>query len=511
MRYEDHKDGWPEGGYIWQRDEWPYIGYDATALQRLFEEVSGKAGELSGLRSSLSDDDQFDTYVREVSAETVHSFAIEGEPLDRGQMTDSVVASLLHRDRSAARGVYHNVAEVMLDARDTSRPMTIERMDRWHELLFRRDKALSEVGHLRTEPIRVVTERNFTVSAVHFHGIDEDRVQKEMQALMQWIAETGPKGNKNWQHATPGRAALGHLRFETIHPYADGNGRIGRALADFIAAENPIFERAPFSLSRVIEEDKKAYYDALGAAQKTKATSKGEIDVTPFVEWFSEAMARGLDLAAVEARHIIGRNQFFDRHAGILNDRQEKALRMVFEGGPERLQQGLSSKPYQKITGASIATATRDLRDLADKGVLRKLDAGGRSTAFEVVVSDRVDARAVAQRRPEPEASDTPNQLVDLLTLYEDDTRVERLMRQHGLEQPGDAARLEGDDLKDFREAFQRRLIEMGEDVELEDQRAVAREPTGLESPEPVRSPDNARPARKKPSNRAPRDDGPIM
>ena len=120
MRYENHEDGWPEEGYIWQRAEWPNIGYDATALQRLFEEVSGKAGELSGLRASLSDEDQFDTYVRAVSAETVYSFAIEGEPLDRGQMTDSVVASLRHKDRRAASGVYRNVAEVMLDARDTS-------------------------------------------------------------------------------------------------------------------------------------------------------------------------------------------------------------------------------------------------------------------------------------------------------------------------------------------------------------------------------------------------------
>ena len=491
MRYENHEDGWPEGGYIWQRAEWPNIGYDATALQRLFEEVSGKAGELSGLRASLSDEDQFDTYVRAVSAETVHSFAIEGEPLDRGQMTDSVVASLRHKDRRSARGVYRNVAEVMLDARDTSKPMSIERMDRWHELLFRRDKALIEVGHLRTESIRVVTERNFTVSAVRFHGINEERVRQEMQALMRWIADTGPKGNRNLQHATPGRAALGHLRFETIHPYADGNGRIGRALADFIAAENPIFERAPFSLSRVIEADKEAYYDALGAAQKTKAASQGEIDVTPFVEWFSQAMSRGLDLAGIEARHIIGRNQFFERHDGILNERQEKALRRVFEGGPERLQQGLSSKPYQKITGASIATATRDLRDLADKGVLRKLEAGGRSTAFEVVVSDRVDAKVIARRRQEPDANDIANQLVELPTLYEDDTRVERLMRQHGLDQPGDAAKLEGDDLRSFRKAFQRRLIEMGEDEELEGQRAAARAPMSPDTPKPKGVNDN--------------------
>ena len=65
--------------YIWETDAWPNMTYDARALQRVFEQVTGKAGELAGLRESLSESEQFDTFVREVSAEGVNSFAIEGE------------------------------------------------------------------------------------------------------------------------------------------------------------------------------------------------------------------------------------------------------------------------------------------------------------------------------------------------------------------------------------------------------------------------------------------------
>lgn len=508
MGFEDHRDGWPEIGYIWERSEWPNIGYDAAALQQLFEEVSGKAGELSGLRSGLSDAERFDTYVREVSAETVHSFAIEGEPLDRGQMTDSVVASLRHRDRNAARGVYHNVAKVMLDAREIAEPMTIERMNKWHSLLFSRDRSLNEIGHLRTEPIRVVTERNFKVTAVHFHGVDEQRVQKEMQALMDWLRATGPNGSEASKYATPGRAALGHLRFETIHPYADGNGRIGRALADFIASENPIFERAPFSLSRVIETDKKAYYEALGHAQRAFKIRDGAIDVTPFVEWFGEAMSQGLDLAAEEARHIITRNRFFDRHAGVLNERQEKALMTVFEGGAERLIQGLSSKPYQKMTGASIATATRDLRDLTDKGILRKLGKG-RGTAFELVLGDKVDGKLLSAHKPEPDLREDLAQLIELLYLYEDDTRVERLMRKHGLEKSSDVSELTAEALHAFKEDFQGRLIEMGDQAMLEDRKQDIRASHTPNEPEQKAA--DPCPAPRKPRRSPSGSDGPSM
>ena len=371
--------------FIWQTDAWPNLSFDAAALQQTFERVTGKAGELAGLRAGFSETDRTDTFIQEVSAETIQSFEIEGETLNPASVTESVIASLGARDRAAAQGPYRNVADVMLDARDVTRPLTVERLNGWHAQLFGHVRFMRDIGRLRTEDMQVVTTRRGEVQEIHLDAPPPARVEQEMVALVAWIAETKPDEAGKNQITTPARAALGHLRFETIHPYSDGNGRIGRAVADFIAAQQPLFERAPFSLSRAIQENKNAYYEALQSAQSTDPVD-GQIDVTGFVEWFADAMGRGIDLAADEARFIMRRNRFFDRHTGCLNERQEKALQRLFQEGESRLQQGLSSKPYQRMTGASSATATRDLADLAAKGILLRTDRGGRSTSFEIVI-----------------------------------------------------------------------------------------------------------------------------
>lgn len=373
--------------YIWETDAWPNIIYVTHVLQKTFEEIIWRAGKLAGLRAGLSEQDQFDIYVNEVSKEGVNSFAIEGEALDPEHMTQSLIASLRSRDRTAAAGTYRDVAEMMLDARDTAEPMSVDRLNGWHARLFRQDRFLKDVGRLRSEEMQIVTMKQFEVRQVHFEAPPPDRLQAEMAKLIDWIERTSPGAAEANRFATPGRAALAHLRFETLHPYSDGNGRLGRALADFVAAQNPIFEQAPFSLSRAIQENKNDYYDALGTAQSTTPSARNEIDVTPFVTWFASAMLRGIELAAGEAQYIHDRNRFFERHADRINDRQEKALRRVFLEGPDRLAQGLSSKPYQKITGASSATATRDLNDLAEKGILISMGQGGRGTAYRINMS----------------------------------------------------------------------------------------------------------------------------
>ena len=378
--------------FIWETGAWPNLTYDANALQRAFEKVTGKAGALVGLRENLSANDRFDTFVQEISTESVNSFAIEGEVLDPEHMTQSLIASLRAQDRKALGGAYSNVAEVMLDARDASRPMTLDRLNDWHCQLFQHARFQKDVGRLRSEGMQVVTMKRGEVSEVHFSAPPPDRLPQEMQQLVCWIERSGPNGIDGPNYAAPARAAIGHLWFETIHPYSDGNGRIGRAIADYIAAQEPVLNQAPFSLSRAIQENRDAYYDALQEAQS--ATPNGNrIDVTPFVCWFTGAMSRGIDFAAGQARYIHDRNQFFSRHEHQFNERQKKALRRIFQEGPKRLAQGLSSKPYQRITGASSATATRDLNDLAEKGILQWTGQGGRARAYDIAVGPEARTR----------------------------------------------------------------------------------------------------------------------
>lgn len=370
--------------YAWQSEAWPKLVYDAKALQGDFERVTAKAGELAGLRHSLQKRDSANTYVNEVVDEAISSFAIEGETLDKRQMTDSVMLSLLKRNAKAASQGYRNVAEVMLDARDPSVEMTQDRLNDWHRKLFEGDRFVKDIGRLRSDEMQVITMKRMDVSEVHFEAPPPERVPGEMKSYLEWLKKTGPDGPEADRLPTPARAALAHLRFETIHPYSDGNGRIGRAIADYVSSQSPTYVRAPFSLSRVIQEDKNAYYKALQTAQATQPNEKGELDVTTFVKWFSNAMERGIQRSMEEARFIVSRDRFFEQHGDALNERQDKALGRLFAAGPERLAMGISAGPYKKMADTSSATATRDLADLAKKGIIVPNEAKGRGTAFVV-------------------------------------------------------------------------------------------------------------------------------
>jgi Fic family protein len=67
---------------------------------------------------------------------------------------------------------------------------------------------------------------------------------------------------------------------------------------------------------------------------------------------------------------VIAKAKLLDRLRGHINERQQKALVRMFREGPEGFKGGLSASNYSTITGASPATTTRDLADLAEKGAL---------------------------------------------------------------------------------------------------------------------------------------------
>ncbi|WP_240722548.1 Fic family protein [Poseidonocella sp. HB161398] len=189
----------------------------------------------------------------------------------------------------------------------------------------------------------------------------------EMDRFLDWLtADT---------HPLPVRAGLAYLWFESIHPFADGNGRIGRAIVEHVFATEAAL---PFSLSRQIEADKRGYYTALQAGRRV---ANHTIDATPFVLWLLERLEAGIGEAGREARFLVRRNAFLSAHAD-LPERPPSVLRRLFAEGESRVEQGLSSGPYGKIAKVSPATATRDLTDLEQRGVVARAPGGGRFTRY---------------------------------------------------------------------------------------------------------------------------------
>ncbi|RBW62515.1 Fic family protein [Ruegeria sp. A3M17] len=353
---------------VWQSKYWPIFSYDHERVEPYLATSSQIVGEMTGLIDGLPNDDRAEFHLSQIAQEVMSSFGIEGVPLDATEIQASIVASLRHRDRHAIARRSDAVAELMAAARSTAAPLSADILFDWHRLLFFGIE-VEDLGRWRRFDLEIVRSAVAGTNDVLYKAPPPERLDQEMTVFLTWLAQ-------NQGTPVPIKAALAHLWFESIHPFSDGNGRIGRALIEFVFAQRRALS---FSFSRQVERDKKAYYHALQAGRKE---GRGAIDATEFVIWFLQTLEDAAGSAREEAKFILRRNRFFLRFATKLNERQEFVLRKLFEHGPSRVDLGIGAKAFRKISGASTATATRDLHSMQAAGVLKRSEAGGRSTVY---------------------------------------------------------------------------------------------------------------------------------
>jgi len=197
---------------------------------------------------------------------------------------------------------------------------------------------------------------------VHFEAPPSTRLATEMTAFVDWFNRTAPDG----KHPLPAllRAGLSHFYFATIHPFEDGNGRIGRALSEKVLAQS-LKQPTLIALSHVIEQQKKDYYAQLNKHNHT-------LQITSWLSYFANTVLKSIHYSQSLVDFLIRKARLHDRIRGRLNPRQEKALDRMFKEGMEGFKGGLSAENYIKITQASRATATRDLQKLLGMGALMK-------------------------------------------------------------------------------------------------------------------------------------------
>jgi len=347
----------------WQKPDWPNFTWNRARIEKAEQQFLLGGGVLVGTVKHLPEEDRQQLTVDAMSTEAVTTSEIEGEILDRASVQSSIRQQLgLTVDERRVRPAEQGIAEMMVDLyRSFSRPLSPEMLFRWHGMIVSGRRDLKDVGRFRTgtEPMQVVSGR-IDVPHVHFEAPPSSRVAPEMSRFLEWFRQTGKDGQQPLSALT--RAAVAHLYFESIHPFEDGNGRIGRAIAEKSLAES-LGQPTLITLAATILLRRKAYYEALEAANKQN-------EITNWVAWFAgitiEAQRR--TIAVVE--FLIDKTKLLDRLKGELNERQTKALMRMFREGPEGFKGGLSAGKYTAITGSSPATTTRDLSDLVTKEAL---------------------------------------------------------------------------------------------------------------------------------------------
>ncbi len=365
--------------YNWQQSDWPDFSYTLSGLEENLFEFAEKVGRLSGILESLPENIRQETLIDLMLEEAVKTSEIEGEYLSRQDVMSSIRKNLgIYTSAPAIKDPKaEGMAELMIDVRNTFKePLTIEKLFNWHRLLFG-DTDKVRVGEWRVheDPMQVVSGA-MGKEKVHFEAPPSARVPMEMDRFIDWFNETMPSGEKKLQDA-PIRSAIAHLYFESIHPFEDGNGRIGRAIAEKALSQG-IGRPALLSLSEAIESDKKAYYEALKVGQRSN-------EVTPWIHYFVDVILQAQEKAGQQVEFSLRKVKFFDKYEDQLSERQKKVINRMLEEGPDGFEGGMNARKYMGITKVSKATATRDIQQLVDMGVfVRYGKAGGRSIRYRV-------------------------------------------------------------------------------------------------------------------------------
>jgi len=363
--------------YIWQDDDWPSWRYDASVLAAALAEASLAQGLLMGRLADVGFALRAQASLAALTTDVIKTSAIEGEQLNVDAVRSSIarrlgvdIGALAPMDRHV-----EGVVEMVLDATlhcDTT--LTQERLFGWHAALFPTGySGVSKinVGSWRDDtggPMQVVSGP-LGHQRVHFEAPPAVRLNAEMTRFLDWV-----DGRSS---GTPPliKAALGHLWFVTLHPFDDGNGRVGRAVGDLLLARADGSPQRFYSLSGQVERDRNTYYDIL------ERTQKRSLDVTEWLAWFLSSLKKAVDEAQHTVDAVLQKTRFWQAWAATpMNERQVKLLNRVLDGFDGKL----TSRKWAIIAKCSPDTALRDITDLLERGVLQKSDAGGRSTSYEL-------------------------------------------------------------------------------------------------------------------------------
>ncbi len=308
--------------------------------------------------------------------EAIKTSEIEGEFYSRDDVMSSIKTRLgihsnlnLIKDKNAK-----GIAELMVEIRsDFDKTLTEDLIKKWHKILFLNSGFLNAGEYRQSlEPMQIVSG-TYGKETVHYQAPPSSKVPFEMGEFIKWYNDFDVKPKDVGLALI--KTSIAHLYFESIHPFEDGNGRIGRAIAEKCLSE--CFNRPlVLSLSTIIENDKKAYYDSLKEAQSA-------LSINHWIMYFSETILAAQKKAKEVISFTLKKINFLDNYKALLNDRQLKVILKMLEQGSDGFKGGMSAKKYISITKTSKATATRDLQDLVEKRLFVAIGAG-RSVHYDL-------------------------------------------------------------------------------------------------------------------------------
>ena len=374
--------------WIWQTRKWPHFEVDAQALQPALSAARLAQGRMLGAAGNLQLVDLSELQLGEWTQEAIATAQIEGETLQ----VNSVRASAARRLGLTPAGRVPRDArtEATLDIVEAAiarwnEPLAEERLLDWHAALFPNGRSgitriVTGGYRVHEDPMQIVTPRIGKPDTVHYEAPPSRDVPTQMKTLLEWFEEG--RGHPSTDGIV--RSAIAHLWFESIHPFEDGNGRIGRALSDLALAQDLRSNQRLFSMSQQLWLDRAGYYSQLQAA-----SAQESMDVTPWVRWFIGCVEKAC-LSTLAHIQAAGAKAGFWAQLNTahpqLTPSQRKVLNKLYDAGPDGFLGGMSTEKYVAIAGVSRATAYRELTEMVVSGLLERTGQG-KATRYALIRS----------------------------------------------------------------------------------------------------------------------------
>jgi len=371
--------------WIWEHDDFPSFTYHYVQIEPLVYSLIEKSGELKGRMSYLSSHEK-DSFSIETSLNEIMSTSqIEGVELQRDSVRSSLRKKLdieFNRNEDKSTNDTDSLAELYIDSRNNKEDLSIERLHSWHDAIFENYESV-------LYPVNKGTFRKHDDMQIVSGSVGKEKVHYEAMLskdIVQSVTELLTYCNHSKENFIV-KSAVAHLWFETIHPYDDGNGRIGRAITNYILSKDGGLDNKYYSISSAINTDKQGYYDMLEMTQSL--VHNVNMDITKWIRWHTRSIETSIDSSMKNIEIVIAKTRFYDKVKDVkLNDKQQKVVNRLLDVGAGNFEGGLTNKKYRALTKTNAVTASRHIKDLVTKGILLEVEGyGGRSVRYEINIS----------------------------------------------------------------------------------------------------------------------------
>jgi Fic family protein len=371
--------------WIWQHQEYPNFKYNKSKLTELISQIDYSRGILDGISKLFSEEDIVNIEIETLTDEAINTSLIEGEVFKRESVRSSFRKKLDKEfdgryDKYSTRAT-DNLVEILIDSNLNKNDLNLERLHGWHNCLFEHTQYSKlnriDIAKFRSHSDMEVVSGAIGHEKVHYKAVSLEKLDDDIEDFLKYCNES----DENIYI----KSAIAHIWFVIIHPYDDGNGRIARAITDYILSGNTSStEFKLYSISTAISNDRTGYYEILDIT--TNLFLNKEYDLTPWLEWHLKILNYAMDQALKNIEYLIQKTKFWDIHRkNALNERQIKVLNKILDMGSENFEGGLSTKKYISMTQVSKATAVRDISELLEFGCIEQIkDTAGRNIRYKV-------------------------------------------------------------------------------------------------------------------------------